>query len=84
MTWRICQTCSMLILYVVWLLMCFSFWYHISDGNPSTWALRVKLLRDKKEYLLLNLDEKEKDGWENAKVSIGNRPAGYKVRIFLF
>lgn len=63
--------------------MCFSFWYHTSDDKAS-WTLRVILLRDKKEYVLLNLNEKKKDGWENAKVVIGNRPAGYKVRIFLF
>lgn len=83
MTLRICQTGSMLLIFVLWLLMCFSFWYHIGD-DKALWTLKVILLRDKKQYLLLNLNEKKKDGWENAKVFIGNRPAGYKVRIFLF
>ncbi|XP_075875933.1 MAM and LDL-receptor class A domain-containing protein 1 [Nelusetta ayraudi] len=57
-----------------------SFWYHIGD-DKALWTLKVILLRDKKQYLLLNLNEKKKDGWENAKVFIGNRPAGYKLDL---
>lgn len=65
--------------------MCFSFWYHISgEGTLTSLDLKVTLVRDKEKDPLLNIPEKETDGWKNAKVLIGNQPAGYKVKIFLF
>lgn len=67
---------------VIGLLMCFSFWYHIYDDKPlSSLDLKLKIVRGTAAKDLLKISECNTDGWENAKVPIGNQPGGYKVSI---
>lgn len=75
-----CQQLS--VFYVICLLICFRFWYHIYDQEssslPSRSALTVKVIRDHTKTDLLTVSG-ETDGWENATALIGNQPGGYKV-----
>lgn len=67
-----------------WLLMCFSFWYHIYKNASSPFlsssTLKVTLVRPSTETTLLEFSKGNTNGWENASAFIGNQPGGYKVR----
>ncbi|XP_068593728.1 MAM and LDL-receptor class A domain-containing protein 1 isoform X2 [Cebidichthys violaceus] len=60
-----------------------SFWYHIYNMSSSSSApfLMVTMIRGSTNKQLLKLSKIQTDGWENATVSIGNQPGGYKLRF---
>lgn len=61
--------------------MCFSFWYYIYDDTSSfSSSLKVSMVRDEVEIILLEVSKANTDRWKNAKAFIGNQPGGYKVR----
>lgn len=72
----------------LWLLMYFSFWYHIyknaSSPLPSSPTLKVTLVRPSTETTLLEFSKGNTNGWQNASAFIGNQPGGYKVRTSSF
>lgn len=72
-----------ILLFVVFIQICFSFWYYvIGEDVWSPSDLTVGIIRGD-HYEELDLHEMSSDGWVKAKAFIGNRPAGYKVRIIL-
>lgn len=76
----VCTASVMNQVFVISLLICSSFWYHIyDDTSPLSLSLNVKMIRGSTMKDLLKISKPKTHGWENATVFIGNQPGGYKV-----
>lgn len=61
--------------------MHFSFWYYIFDESTLESSLKLKMIRDKDEKLLLGISESNTTFWKKSTSFLGNQPGGYKVSL---
>ncbi|XP_037131957.1 MAM and LDL-receptor class A domain-containing protein 1 isoform X1 [Syngnathus acus] len=57
-----------------------SFWYHIRDETSISTSIHVVMVRGTAKQELLKTASPT-DGWQNARIVIGNRPGGYKLQF---
>ena len=74
------KICKPFPVFMIWLSICFSFWYYIYDeGSKLSSSFKLTMVRGNTEEELMPVSDSNTDVWNNATAFIGNRPGGYKV-----